>query len=142
MPRGEICYVSWKYQGCPILVEDVVMSANLVALDIIDFDVILGMDWLHYNRARLDCYEKVVTFHRPSMPTITFVGEHSGLKHRVIMAMRVRQLLSKGCQGYLAHVVLSEETTTSVEDVEVVRNFSYVFPEELPGLPHQSTSRY
>ena len=55
------------------------MSANLVPLDIVDFDVFLGMAWLHYNRAKLDCYKKVVTFHQPSMPTVTFVGERSGL---------------------------------------------------------------
>ncbi|XP_070678235.1 uncharacterized protein [Malus domestica] len=91
------------------------MSANLVPLDIVDFDVILGMDWLHYNHARLDCYEKVVTFHRPGMPTVTFFGERGGLKHGVITAIR--------------------ETTASVEDVEVVRHFPNVFPEELPGLP-------
>lgn len=111
------------------------MSANLVPLDIVDFDVILGMDWLHYNRARLDCYEKVVTFHRPGMPTVTFVGERGGLKHKVITVMRARQLLNKGCQGYLAHVVLAEETTASVEDVGIIRHFPNVFPEELPGLP-------
>ena len=45
MPKGETCYVSWVYQGCPILVEDIVMPANLVPLYIVDFDVILGMDW-------------------------------------------------------------------------------------------------
>ena len=111
------------------------MSVNLVPLDIVDFDIILGMDWLDYNRAKLDCYEKVVTFHRPDMPTVTFVGERSGLKQVVITAMRAMRLLSKGCQGYLSHVVLTEETIASVEDVGVVRHFPNVFPEDLPGLP-------
>ena len=69
------------------------------------------------------------------MPIVTFVGERSGLKHGVITAMKAKRLLSKGCQGYLAHVVLTEETTTSVEDVGVVRHFLDVFPEDLPGLP-------
>ncbi|XP_068314999.1 uncharacterized protein, partial [Pyrus communis] len=45
------------------------------------------------------------------------------------------QLLSKGCQGYLAHVVLEEATTSRVEDVRVVRHFPNVFPEDLPGFP-------
>ncbi|XP_068328243.1 uncharacterized protein [Pyrus communis] len=108
MPRGETCYVSREYQGCPVLVEDVVMLANLVPLDIVDFDVILGMDWLHYNRAKLDCYEK---------------------------AVRAKKLLRKECQGYLVHVVLNEDTSPRVEDVRVVRHFPDVFPDELPGLP-------
>ena len=32
MPKGETCCVSWVYPGCPVLVEDVVMPANLVIL--------------------------------------------------------------------------------------------------------------
>ncbi|XP_070667600.1 uncharacterized protein [Malus domestica] len=93
------------------------------------------MDWLHYNRVRLDCYEKVVTFHRPGMPTVMFIGERGGLKHEVITAMRTRRLFSKGWQHYLAHVVLLEETTASMEDIRVVRHFPDVFLKELPGLP-------
>ena len=60
------------------------MPANLVPLDIVDFDVILGIDWLHYNQAKTDCYEKVVTFHRPGLPVVTFVGERCGLRQGVI----------------------------------------------------------
>ncbi|XP_068328115.1 uncharacterized protein [Pyrus communis] len=111
------------------------MPANLVLLDIVDFDVILGMDWLHYNLAKLDCYEKIVTFHWPSLPMVTFVSVLSGLKHNVIFSVRAKRLLRKGCQYYLAHVVLNEDTSTHVEDVRVVRCFPDVFPYDLPGLP-------
>ena len=31
-------------KGCEILVEGVVLKANLISLEMIDFDVILGMD--------------------------------------------------------------------------------------------------
>ncbi|XP_070678215.1 uncharacterized protein [Malus domestica] len=74
MAIGEICYVNLVYPGCPMMVEDVVMPANLIPLDIVDFDVMLGTNWLHYNRANIDCYGKVVTFHRPGLPEVTFVG--------------------------------------------------------------------
>ena len=43
------------------MVEEVVMPANLIPLDIMDFEVILGTYWLHYNRAKIDCYGKSVT---------------------------------------------------------------------------------
>ena len=111
------------------------MPANLLALDIADFDVILGADWLHYNYADIHCREKTVTFHRPSLPRVTFVGERSGVRHGVISALRANKLLNKGCQGYLARVVLNDTTPSSVEEVRVVRHFSDVFPEDLPGLP-------
>ena len=97
MPRGEKCYVDYVYPECSVMVEDEVMPANLTPLDIVDFDVILGNDWLHYNRAKIDCYEKSVTFHRPGLPEITFVGERSGVRHGVISAVRAKKLLTKGC---------------------------------------------
>ncbi|XP_070669050.1 uncharacterized protein [Malus domestica] len=135
MPRGERCYISCVYPGCPVLVEDVVMPANLIPLDIVDFDVILGTNWLHYNRANIDCYGKSVTFHRPGLPEVTFVGECSGVRHGVISAIRAKRLLEKGCQGYLAHVVLNDYTSTNVENVRVVRDFPDAFPDDLPGFP-------
>ncbi|KAJ1380557.1 Retrotransposon gag domain [Sesbania bispinosa] len=36
------------------------LFANLIALDMVDFDVILGMDWLASHYATLDCHNKVV----------------------------------------------------------------------------------
>ncbi|XP_070678119.1 uncharacterized protein [Malus domestica] len=111
------------------------MPANLVPLDIVDLDVILGMDWLHCNRAKLDYYEKVVTFHRPGLPAVTFVGVRYGLREGVVFALRVKKLLRKGCQDYLAYVVLNEDNSARVEDVRVVRHFPDIFPDDLPGLP-------
>ncbi|KAB2617261.1 S ribonuclease [Pyrus ussuriensis x Pyrus communis] len=135
MPRGESCVVDCVYPGCPVIVEGVALSADLIPLDIVDFDVILGTDWLHFYRANIDCYGKVVTFHRPGLPVVTFVGEQCGVRHGVISALRAKKLLTKGCQGYLAHVVLEETVTSRMEDVRVVRHFPDVFPEDLPGLP-------
>ncbi|XP_070660523.1 uncharacterized protein [Malus domestica] len=94
-----------------------------------------GADWLYYNRAQIDCYGKSVTFYRPGLPEVTFVGERSGVRHGVISAMRARKLLSKGCQGYLAHVVLNDVVPNSVEEVGVVRHYPDVFLDDLPGLP-------
>ena len=44
MPRGDRCFVDQVYPGCPVIVEDIIMPANLMPLDIMDFDVILGTD--------------------------------------------------------------------------------------------------
>ena len=135
MPRGETCYVSCVYPGCPVIMEDIVMPVDLIPLDIVDFDVILGTYGLHYNHANIDCYRKSVTLHRPGLPEVTFVGERSGVKHGVISAMRAKKLLKKSCQGYLAHVVLNDNVPSSVEYVRVVRYFPDVFPDDLPRLP-------
>ncbi|XP_070668463.1 uncharacterized protein [Malus domestica] len=134
MPRGDRCFMDRVYPGCPMMVEDVVMPTNLMSLDIVDFDLILGTNWLHYNHAKIDCYGKTVPLHRPGLPEITFVGEPSRVRHGVISAMKAKRLLSKGCQGYLAHMVLNDYAPSNVEDVLVVRHFPDVFPNDLPGL--------
>ncbi|KAM2369066.1 hypothetical protein ACFXTH_046546 [Malus domestica] len=118
-----------------MMVEDIVMPANLISLDIVDFDVILGTDWLHYNHAMINCYGKTVTFHRAGLPKVTFVGERSRVRHGIISAVRAKRLLTKGCQGYLAHVVLNDNAPSSVEDVCLVKHFPDVFPDDLPELP-------
>ncbi|XP_068309608.1 uncharacterized protein [Pyrus communis] len=80
-----------------------------------------------------------VTVEDVVMPTdlipLDIVDFDSGVRHGVISAMRAKRLLSKGCQGYLAHVVLDVAAPSRVEDVRVVRHFPDVFPEDLPGLP-------
>ena len=47
-----LCYLIFK--GCKILMDCVVSKANLIALEIYDFDVILHMDWLSTHRASVD----------------------------------------------------------------------------------------
>ncbi|KAM1912185.1 hypothetical protein ACFX14_000273 [Malus domestica] len=44
-------------------------------------------------------------------------------------------MLRKGCRGYLAHIVMTEDTHARVKDVRVVRHFPNVFPNDLPDLP-------
>ena len=43
-------------KGCEILVDGVVFKANLIPLEMYDFDVILGMDWLSTHYASVDCF--------------------------------------------------------------------------------------
>ena len=42
------------YRNCPVTVSQKVISADLVELEMVDFDVILGMDWLH------SCYDSTI----------------------------------------------------------------------------------
>uniref|UniRef100_A0A2N9I829 Reverse transcriptase domain-containing protein n=1 Tax=Fagus sylvatica TaxID=28930 RepID=A0A2N9I829_FAGSY len=49
--------------------------------------------------------------------------------------MQAKRLLRKGCKGFLAYALKSEETTLKTEDISVVKEFPDVFSEDLPGLP-------
>ena len=44
---------------------------DLVELDMLDFDVILGMDWLHASFAFIDCRTRVVWFKSQMNPLMS-----------------------------------------------------------------------
>ncbi|KAL0537135.1 hypothetical protein IC582_026105 [Cucumis melo] len=101
----------------------------------LDFDVILGMDWLAVNHASIDCSRKEVAFNPPSMASFKFKGEGSRSLPQVISVIRTSKLLSQGTWGILASVVDTREVDVSLSSKPVVRDYPDVFSEELLGLP-------
>ena len=65
LPTGDSIIADRVYMGCRVIIEGHEFRANLVLLDIQDFDVILGMDWLPRHYATMDCFRKEVKFCRP-----------------------------------------------------------------------------
>ncbi|GJU23559.1 retrovirus-related pol polyprotein from transposon TNT 1-94 [Tanacetum coccineum] len=61
-PMGNIVVISYEFKNYPLSVGDNIRSANLLPLEMSDFDIILGMDWLTKNRATIDCHLKRVIF--------------------------------------------------------------------------------
>ena len=59
-PVGEPVEVRYMYPACVVEIKERVLPADLIELAILDFDVILGMDWLAKNHATINCYEKCV----------------------------------------------------------------------------------
>ena len=118
-----------------MLIEGFSLTADLSPLEIIGFDVILGMDFLSNHRALVDCFRKVVTFSSWGLLEFEFQGERNILPSCLISALKSEKLLSKGCQAFLAYVVDSSDGSVEIGDISVVNEYQDVFPEELPGLP-------
>ena len=133
-PVGESLLVKYVHKSCEIFVADRKTIANLIVLDLLEFDVILGMDWLAAYHATLDCHLKMVKFDPPGEPFFMVQGDRSVAPYNIISALGARKLLRKGCQGFLALVRDVEVQGVDFENVPVVNEFSDVFPEELPGL--------
>ncbi|KAL0556632.1 hypothetical protein IC582_005146 [Cucumis melo] len=134
-PSGECMLSKEKVKACQIEIAGHVIEVTLIVLDMLDFDVILGMDWLAANNASIDCSRKEVTFNPPSMASFKFKGGGSKSLPQVISAIRASKLLSQGTWGILASVVDTREVDVSLSSEPVVRDYPDVFPEELPGLP-------
>jgi len=109
--------------------------ADLIRLGSMEYDTILGMDWLSNHHTHVDCYHKRVTFKRKGTPKFTFEGVKNEKKVQIILAFKTTKLLRRGCQGFLATVMDKNETELKLEDIAVVKEYPDVFPEELPGLP-------
>ena len=72
LPTGDSLIADRVYMGCRVIIEGHEFRANLVLLDIQDFDVILGMAWLSRHHATISCFRKEVKLCRPGEPEITF----------------------------------------------------------------------
>ncbi|KAL4027100.1 hypothetical protein IC575_015560 [Cucumis melo] len=57
-PSGECMLSKEKVKSCQIELAGHVIEVTLIVLDMLDFDVILGMDWLAANHASIDCSRK------------------------------------------------------------------------------------
>ena len=67
-PVGESVVARRVYRNCPIIMPNRAFYVELVELDMIDFDIILGMYWLHACFAYIDCQTRVVKFNFPNEP--------------------------------------------------------------------------
>jgi hypothetical protein len=92
-----------------------VYYADLYVIPMSDIAVILGMDWLSHHRAQIDCGENVVAIREPGGGNARYQGDkhtHMEVELQLISLKEVR-----------------------IEDIPIVREFQYVFPKELPGIP-------
>ena len=58
------------YKNFPVTVSQKVTSSDLLKLEMVDLDVILGMDWFHSCYALVDCKTRIVHFQFPDEPIL------------------------------------------------------------------------
>ncbi|XP_016737826.1 uncharacterized protein [Gossypium hirsutum] len=134
-PLGQSIRVDKLFKDVPLEVQGVVFPANLMELPFGEFDFILGMDWLVKHRAKLDCADKRLVLRTSESEKVAVIRERKDYLSNVISALRAEKLVRKGCEAFLAYINNSKTKSLSVEDVRIVKEFSNVFPEELPDLP-------
>lgn len=59
------------FKGIPILIRATAMPGNLIELDLMEYEVILGMDWHTLYKAHLDCRRGKVRF-EGKLPRVEF----------------------------------------------------------------------
>ena len=122
---GMIC------RGCELEISGILLTVDLRVMDMSEFDVILGMDWLTAYRVVID-YERmrVTTYTQDGTRVVFQGGKHDILPQTVYESKCQGQLT-----GWLASLTLEDEVRPDLDLPQVVCEYEDVFPDKLPGLP-------
>jgi hypothetical protein len=74
-PLGENILIYDIYRGVKLYIGGLELRVDLMPLQLYDFDVILGMDWLSKHKAQVDCFTKMVTIQGIDDKRVVFKGE-------------------------------------------------------------------
>ncbi|XP_070016045.1 uncharacterized protein [Nicotiana sylvestris] len=134
-PVSDSIVVDQVHRSCIMVIGGLETRIDLLLLDMVDVDVILGMDWLSPYHAILDCHAKTVTLALPKLPRLKWRGIPGHFTRSVISYVKARRMVEKGCLAYLAYVRDSSAEIPSIGSMPVVCEFPEVFPSDLPGMP-------
>ncbi|XP_073017946.1 uncharacterized protein [Primulina eburnea] len=136
IPSGDQMFTSRIVRGLELTLQQKTVQADLIVLPLPEFDIILGMDWLSSHGAVIDFRQRSVSIRPPSGKPFVFEAARHHQFPLVISCMCARKLIKRGCQAFLASVVsVSVPVSQRLEDVDVVSEFSSVFPDDVSGIP-------
>ena len=120
-------------QGCELEISEIVHTVDLRVVDMSEFDVILGMDWLTAYRVVIDCERRRVTTYTQDGTRVTFQGDkQDAFPHTVYDSRWHGQLM-----GWLASLTLEDEVRQDLDLPRVVCEYEDVLSDEMLGLPSQ-----
>ena len=119
--------VQLVFKSCIISICGIDTLVDLMLLEMVDFDVILGMDWLASCHATMDYHLKEVKFDIPEGSQYVYNGNNCITPTSLISFLNTPCLISKGSQGFLAMVKDTKAEVPSLEQGPVVRDFQDVF---------------
>ncbi|GJX42936.1 putative reverse transcriptase domain-containing protein [Tanacetum coccineum] len=112
---GNVVSTNTVLRGCTLALYNHSFKIDLLPTRLGSFDVIVGMDWLSYHRAVIDCYKNIIRIPLPNGEILKVQGERPKKDH-----------------GSLACIKVDEK---KLDDIRVFRDFPKVFPDDLSGLP-------
>ncbi|XP_070040314.1 uncharacterized protein [Nicotiana tomentosiformis] len=138
MMVGDTITVDHIYRSCVVTIGSLDTRVDLLLLSMVDFDVILGMDWLSPSHIVLDYHAKTVTLVMPRLPRLEWRGSLDYVPSRVISYLKAQRMVGKGCLSYLDFVRDVSVDAPTIYYVPVVGDFPDVFPTDLSGIPLDS----
>ena len=120
-------------RGCELETLGTLLTMDLRILDMSEFDVILGMDWLIAYRIVIDCERRRVTAYMQDGTRVVFQGG----KHDILPQTVYESKCEGQLAGWLVSLTIEDEERPDLDLPRVVCEYVDVFPDELPRLPQQ-----
>ncbi|KAC9449874.1 hypothetical protein E3N88_45822 [Mikania micrantha] len=135
LANGKVIESGDIIKGCTLQLENHSFKIDLIPVELGSFDIVVGMDWLSKNRAEVICFEKVIRLLLSNGEVLVIHGELKKPPLKMINVMKAQKFLRKGYSAFLASIVDTKAEKSKIEEIPIVREYSEVFPEDLPGLP-------
>ena len=127
-PLGGEMVVGHVCRSCVVRVDGHELTADSVVLDMVGYDIILGMDWLAAHHALVDCYKKRVIIHSIDGTVLQLCGS-VGPTLAPLGARRI------ACLGALSDFLEEVREVPGLSQILVVCEFVDVFSDGGAGLP-------
>ncbi|XP_050890569.1 uncharacterized protein LOC127095973 [Lathyrus oleraceus] len=117
---------SYVCLNCPLSIFGRDFGIDLVCLPLEQLDVILGMNWLEFNRVYINCFEKTIIFPEVGAKEDWFVS-----------AKQVDESVQGGAELFMLLTTLDIREKRTIEELPIVCEFAEVFPEDISDLPSE-----
>nr|XP_043633041.1 uncharacterized protein LOC122604182 [Erigeron canadensis] len=133
--NGTISNICEGYDNCSIEIEGRSFPVHLLPTTLAGFDIMIGMDWLFQNDATIICSQKIVRFPTPEGKVFSVYGDKKKGSINIINLMKALNCIRHNKNHFLAYVIDTRKEKSSISNVDVVFEFSDVFPDDLFGIP-------
>ncbi|XP_042467313.1 uncharacterized protein LOC122050477 [Zingiber officinale] len=133
MPTNKAIETHNLHRSCQVSIGNHTFEADLIQLNMIEIDAILGMDWLAKNHALVDYHRKIVKLQTSSQEEIIYHGKAKE-KRLLLSVSQTWKAMRSSDEIYLVMISeVEEKIKARLEEIPVVQEFPDVFLEELPG---------
>ena len=130
-PLGTKARIDRICRGCELDISGILLTVDLRVMDMSEFKVILGMDWLTAHRVVIDCDRMTCTAYTPDDTCVVFQGNKHDVSPHTVYDSRWHGQLT----GWLASLTLEDEVRQDMSLPRLVCEYEDVFLDELSGLP-------